>query len=227
MLIPVFGDPSEAALSGLRAIQTLAEVALGPYHWISVGTAHDLLAAWKERQGELALFFADCPDNRISSLFLENRVPVVIFLNAPISIARTLQRTRKIEFISAIRAASQSLATLHDLVVSPTSLVITKPLSIRTLPYDLRKFADFYGMRVSDAALRETVRRLAPFIERSGLASSNNEELPQAESVSNVMLDCLHCFNSLLSQRRVYLMRWPKEVFLDADKNGALNSTQT
>ena len=60
-----------------------------------------------------------------------------------------------------------------------------------------------YGMRVSDAALKRNGTPPSSVYrkERIGKFPTSTSR----KSVANVMLDCLHCFNSLLSQRHIYI----------------------
>ena len=225
MLFAVFGDPSQNALLGLRTIQTLTEVSKGPYHWICVATAEELLAALRGGENMRTVFFSDSPDHRISSLFLEMGIPFVIFVNTPDSIRDSLIASRGLEPLVAARVTSMCLSSLHNLAVSPGAYLVAAPVNAANLTPLLASFAEIYGIPVNQHILNETMRRLGPLEgiqPRTGsnvTSASSGNQVPEPDSLA--LSECLKGFECLLAKEPVSQMCWPREVFLDPARDGA------
>ena len=217
----MFGDPSEYSLLGLRVIQTLTEVACGPYRWVCVGTASDLAAALGQASDRPVVFFADSPDHRISSVFLESGAPLVVFLNSPHAIAKNLAVSRSLDAISSIRVTTQSLSCLHELAIVPRAYVVSERLDVNNLDKYIRNFARLYEIRLDDSILKEAMHRLIPAMQKDDeIAPARGDLAIESECQTAAMASCLEGFGPLLKKKPINQVYWPREVFLDADRQG-------
>jgi hypothetical protein len=211
MLVSVFGDPSQDAIFATKAIQSLVENAFGSYHWIYEGTAADLATALAEASHRNVIFFSDAPDYHISKVFLEGNAPLVVLVHNPIRIVDSLILERKFDAITSTRLTSLSLSCLHDLVLCPRAYVISEPLDITNIAKHLTRLANVCRIPVDDVILEKAVKCLMPL----GQNKARTNRGPDAMSA------CLESFESLLRKTAVNQICWPREVFLNADEQGA------
>lgn len=212
MLVSVFGDPSQDAKFALRAIQSLVENAFGSYHWIYEGTAADLTTALAEASHRNIVFFSDAPDHHISNAFLEGDAPLVVLVHNPMSIVDSLILERNFNGITSIRNTSLSLSCLHDLVLCPRAYVISDPLDTTNIAKHLTQLASICQIPFNDLILKNTIDCLMPLERRKAHTNRGPDS----------MSTCITSFESLLKRTAVNRIRWPREVFLNADEQGAI-----
>jgi hypothetical protein len=216
MLVSVFGDPSQRALFGLRAIQILTEVSRGPYHWVCAGTADDLLAAWGAPTKKHTVFFNDIPDHRVSSLFLEYQAPMVLFIDSAARVMDSLTLERNFDLITAARVTSQSLSCLHEIALSPRCFVVFGPLDIKRISSLLPRFASVFDIPFDQRIFEVTVQHIAELSAPGPTPANTAEPAEMLEAVQR----CLAGFEPMMTRKAVDYVEWPREVFLDADREG-------
>jgi hypothetical protein len=229
MLVSVFGDPSQNSMFGLRAIQALTEAACGSFNLVCVGTAEDLSAAFRQASKKHIVFFADCLDNHISSLYLESGAPLVIFINDPYAIASSLQLSRSLDPITSVRVTSQSLSCLHDLALAPRAYVVYDQFSIANIDKHVTRFGSEYGIRIDDG-ITKIIRNILireienenKFVRENTQINLTKSHLDLGNDKGSELFTCLEGFRALRSRRPVDSMSWPREVFMDAGGQGAL-----
>jgi hypothetical protein len=212
MLVSVFGDPSQESMFGLRAIQLLVENAVGSYHWVCEGTAAELAEALADATHKNIVFFADSPDHYIGKVFLEGNAPLVLLLHDPTSIVESLTFEREFDVITSIRVTSLSLSCLHDLVLYPRAYVISEPLNIGNIANHLIRIAQIYQIPINDVILKNTL---------DCLKTSERRKTCLDPFLSTTSIS-IRGFESLLNKSAVDRLRWPREVFMNADNQGAI-----
>jgi hypothetical protein len=230
MLISLFGTPSELTLAGVRLLQALMQATFGGYQWISAGTAEELATAWSARQQGHALFFADIPDARITTLLAEARAPMVVFLEAPADVVRSLARRRQLTGLPALRFASQSLATLHELAMQETAVIVSPEHASAPIPDLLEHLAAHYGIPFTRRTLEDVLSRLQPMPAQATLRLLDlvpplpaDAPAPQPATEFDAELGnrALQGFEPLFAGLPLERQVWPREVFLTAEPMGA------
>jgi hypothetical protein len=232
MLISFFGTPSDLTLAGTRLLQALMQAVFGDYHWIAAGTAEELASAWTARQHAHTLLFADIPDARITALLAEANAPMAVFLDKPAAIVRSLAPRRKLTSLPALRLASQSLATLHDLAVNAATAVITAQHAQARLVDILDGLAAHYRIAMPRSAVESALAALAPPTAKqpSHLLDlipplTEPPSAPDAATASDADValarEALGGYDPLFAGRHVEAFFWPKGVFLGAEPMGA------
>lgn len=226
----IFGTPSLLTQAGLRLVQSMVETAIGPYEWIVVGTAEELQAAWTKRSRDDIVLFADIPDARITALVSESQIPIIVFLEPPAAIARAVASQRNIKGLDAIRFASQSLATLHELALSANCMLVT-PIHAQVPLVDLiPHLATHYRIPLTEQHVAQVLERMsAPSPASLSLTLADLEpSMPQQdpgasaeiEKFATLASEVLHGYQELLQRSAAMHFLWPRSVFLSDQPSG-------
>lgn len=223
MLVSLFGTPSDLTQSVLKVVQTVVEVGLGPYQWIAAGTADDLRAAWTSRAHEHIVLFGDIPSREIVELLRQANAPAIVVLEGPARIVRACRRTRQLEGLPAIRFASQSLATLHDLALSPQVRLIAAGGAERSIEALISEIASLFRISLDDASLGMIRQRLQ--LDALGPAPRMCDFSPDATTetatADELLADeALAGYEPLLLGQRVTRFAWAPGLFLGSNPHG-------
>jgi hypothetical protein len=224
MLVSVFGTPSDLTQVVLKVVQTVVEVGLGPYQWIAAGTADDLRAAWSSRAHEHIVLFGDIPAREIVELLRQADASVIVVLEGPARIVGAVRRTRQLEGLPAIRFASQSLATLHDLALLPRARLLGARDAPRPVDDLVVEIARMFRINLDASSLRtirqrldvgelNTERRIRDLIPSDPVDGQSDDELLATEALSG--------FVPLLGGNRAERFEWRPGLFLGSNPHGA------
>jgi hypothetical protein len=202
-------------------VQTTVEVCLGPYQWIAAGTVNDVRAACSDLAHMPIVLFGDIPSRELVEVLRQAGAQVLVVVEGPGRIVRACRRTRQLEGLPAIRFASQSLATLHDLALSPRAYVITEGDATRSVEAVLVEFAQIFRIDLTDQQLDLIRQRLQ--IDTLGSALCDlAPTMPQEEPTADEILaeKALAGFRPLLHVKRVDCFAWGPSVFLGSNPHG-------
>ena len=224
MLLTVLGTPSPLTAAVLKAVQTLAEVAFGSYHWVAAGTAEDLKTALADRGTKPVVLFGDIPSTEITTMLAASQAPVVVALESPATIVSAVAQTRKLKGLPAMRFASQSLATLHDAALSPRAARIVHAATNMPLDELVAGLGRHYGLEL-DQPKRERLLGKLQKLARGGQMTLGGLVRPPeagAADAGDVALAAraLSGFELLLVGQRARHFAWEPGIFLGARPHG-------
>jgi hypothetical protein len=221
MFLAVLGTPSPLTAVVLKVVQALTESALGRYHWIAAGTADDLRKAWIERGEQPILMFADIPSREITRMVADTSVPFVVCLEQPATIVNHVARTRDLTGLPALRLASQSLATLHDISFVPTAHLMLSSEADVQLDRLIENLARIYRLELSTEHLIEVTSKLSANCRLATLRDlmpTGPAGLPSTDM--SIASDVLGGFSPVFTGRPAERFTWPPNVFLGAKPLG-------
>ncbi|MGE3916678.1 MAG: hypothetical protein AB7F78_13360 [Hyphomicrobiaceae bacterium] len=219
MLLTVLGTPSPMTATVLKAVQKLAEAAFGSYHWIAAGTAEELQKAWAERGEKPVVLFADIPAQSITRMLEQSGAPVVACLEAPAVIVSHVARARKITGLPALRFASQSLGTLHDIALSPRAWRLGSGALAMPLESLIAGLVAHLGLPPDPAHQAAALRELGTRPGRPAtIAGLLGDAPPPAEP--GLGQTSLAGYHALLLGAPAMRFDWPAEIFLGARPHG-------
>lgn len=221
MLIAVLGTPSPLTTTVLEIVQAIAESVHGSYHWIAAGTADDLRKAWATRGERAVLLFGDVPSRDITKLITDAGVPVLVCLERPAVIVDHLQRTRHLTGLPAIRLASQSLATLHDIALHPNAHRLFSSVAEMRFEELARKISRITGLELDDEQVARVTRKL--LAGWGGATSLKMLDVQRSEVFRQdvaLAADSLDGYDALINGMPADRFTWPPEVFLGVKPHG-------
>jgi hypothetical protein len=225
MLLPIFGSCGLVGSLALQIVSALAETCRRPHVVIHVGTGAEFSPVWQQRQSDDVILFSDSPDAALTARVLETGLPLVVFLETPASIVRSVWQVTKTD-AGPMRVRALSLAALHDLALSSSALVVRsdEQSDLRDV---IATIATHYGIAATDDQIGQVIARIAPEFapdNRISLATALDVlPLPIAEDAVDQTPEPLwrddlapvfESFAPLLEGRRVDHFVWPREVFL-------------
>lgn len=227
MLVASVGSPSPVTQWGLHVLRSILEVALGQVEVIAKSRVDDLREAWGARAGEHFLLFIDNPDVEVAKLLTKGSARVVAFLEDPTEIVAYAMAERQLNWKEATKLTSLVLSTLHDIYVTPSTLLIVRRAGQSTgevvdtiarhlnLSLDGGQF-DAILRRICSTGLADSEEPLEvgllKSIKLSRPIGQLTAKLP-AEGRRPIGLVCL-AYRPLLTQMSVDAMEWPRELFI-------------
>lgn len=221
MFLTLLGTPSPLTAAVLKTVQVLVECLLGNYHWIAAGTSDDLRKAWVDRGERPIVMFADIPSRDITNMLIDAKLPLVVCIEPPAAIVEHLARTRNLTGLPALRLASQSLATLHNIALNPAAYRLPVSIADATLEEVVEGLAHIYGLALDMERRAEIMRRL-----RGGRNIDSLREMSASEQTGTQShepmppLDSLDGYDALIGGRPVQHFVWQPHVFLGAKPMG-------
>jgi hypothetical protein len=225
VLLTFLGTPSPLTAALLKVMQAVAETAVGPYHWIAAGTPEELQEAWATRGDKPVLLFSDIPSIKITEMLKASGAPIVVVLEPPAAIVRAVATTRKITGLPALRFASQSLATLHDVAFLETAWRIGTGAADMPLVTAAEMMARHFRLRL-DAPQVDNVLKALKQKPGSGATVATlvrkHEDLPSPSTASDMALAArvLGGFDDLLAGIPARRFEWEPEIFLGDKPHG-------
>jgi len=222
MFFAVLGTPSPLTAAVLKVVQALAETALGSYYWIAAGTADDLRKAWAQRGEKPVVMFADIPSQDITRMVVDANIPVVVCLEPPAAIVDHLARTRDLTGLPALRLASQSLGTLHDIALDTTTYTLTPSIADVEVSELVEGLARIYGLSLDKERLAEVIKKKLHIDANGTTLRAIMPSGPGGPSTADMALaaSALDGYTSLLNGKAAERFTWATGVFLGAKPHG-------
>jgi len=223
VLLTFLGTPSPLTAALLKVMQAVAETAVGPYHWIAAGTPEELQEAWATRGDKPVLLFSDIPSIKITAMLKASGAPIVVVLEPPAEIVRAVATTRKITGLPALRFASQSLATLHDVAFLETAWRVGPGAADMPLVTAAEMMARHFRLRLDAPQFDKVLKALK---QKSGATVATlvrkPEDLAAASTASDMALAArvLGGFDDLLTGSPARRFEWEPGIFLGDKPHG-------
>lgn len=160
MLIPVFGTPSALTAWAVHFANVTVDVLAGEHEYIAAVALSDLRRSWSNRDSRAVVFHSDVPENLISRLFLESRIPLLIAHEDPLETIVYSMAARDIEWRQAVRFVSQSYSTMAELFCAPNSTVVGPDHLQLPLSAFATVFLDAFGIDATELEKRTIIGRM-------------------------------------------------------------------
>lgn len=231
MRIAVFGVPTAVTSFGIRIVQALVSVALGPFDLVLAGSVADVEAEWSKRQHQHVIIFHETPDGVLAHAVTQSGIPTIVFMQDPVQVAKALQGERGSEFTDALRTTTLCLAVLEEIARGYTTVVIDCSRYDYHLDTLVRFFAQVLGIHLEDqqvyAVLSNFIPDWSPEQRYSLLAECHRALAAPAKDVvdtaaeAQLREECLSAYRPIVSAQLMTGATWPVKAMLNMDRKGA------
>ncbi len=230
MVVAVFGVPSPFTVLGTQIIRSLIAGIRGACDIISTTKIEDIKESWPQNPKGV-ICFNEFPEAALIEFLLEERIPIIVFLNGFAATARGLVAERGLAALEAVRTASLSFSCLREAVVRGNVLAVSSHNRLNDAGELLHRIASYLGLRLSEETVLAIIQQLNLCKGRSGrvyLENLNTEMEPGGgvkTANAGALLEAgrlassLEGYEQLIAGQAIHTIRWPSSIFSLVDKN--------
>ena len=233
MVLAVLGTPSALTYWVEHCVRAIC-VVLGDVYFVRADSLDTLRKYWAERGERSVVLISDLPKVDVVDLLIKANIPLLIVMENPRDVVGYVMKQRKMDAVSAIRLATQSLCLLSEATRSTQSLVIgssfhslpihdaiCKLIAAMQLPIPEDQFDEIakhicvrIGMNDQSTVFSDLLR-LFPASQRPG---DYEKAWPAAESA--LIKGIVDQYSDLVKRKQITKISWAREAFANWDRPG-------
>jgi hypothetical protein len=234
MIVALIGTPSPLTYLATNMLRAIVQVTCGEHDMIGVNSVADLRGAWPKRDPRrpAVVVASDMPRPDFIDFMLGAKVPMILCLERLDEIAAFMVDCRKIDGVSVLRIATQSLSSLEPLATDTPPAVMKMGVFHATLTQTLSDLLSFCNEDSGDEVVEKAVRYLgfddkgnidfSEFLNesRKTLFPDLREALDLPPDQMDAHANLASAYNEIVAGRRLKQTFWPASCFLQANTPG-------
>ncbi len=219
LLIVILGFSDFVTATMVTAIHTMAEKALGPIDYLQLSTAQKLREVWAARKTEHLILYADCLDAEAADILCKSAPPIIMLATPPEDVAAYLLNSRGQDACAAVRAASASFATLHDVILQSNNMLTVSVKNGLTTNF-VDRVVDFLRLPLDADEIDELLKTAKEDLSQRA-ADAKHSESGAIDPDFGLLSQTLKPFQTIFKMQPATAFTWPNRLFFGDQPPGS------